>query len=163
LKKSSIMMKWFLSIFLSLALFACDKELGVGLHEDEKMAKQLRNAPEDLRLEGINLDLSADVWRDFMPPSEPDGSPMMAVVELDGENGLLPDGIEPVRLYVVYGNDIWATGFDDVSMSDDEIQVSSRNGPKWGPDVEVDVVLMFNFDGKSYEIRDDDVTIEATY
>jgi hypothetical protein len=155
--------KWILPMVLSIALFSCEKELGLGLHDDEKMAIQLKNAPEDLRLDGINLDLSAYLWRDFMPPSEPDGSPLMAVVELDAENGLLPDGIEPERLYVIYGNNIWATGFDEVTQGDDEIEVISRNGPKWGSDEEVEVVLMFNYDEKTYEIREDDVIIEGTY
>lgn len=155
--------KWILPMLLSIAFYSCEKELGVGLHEDEKIAKQLKNAPEYLRLDGINLDLSAYLWRDFMPPSGPNGSPLMAVVELEGENGLLPGEIESERLYIIYENNIWATGFDEVSIEDDEIEVISRNGPKWGPDVEVEVVLMFNYDGKTYEIREDDVTIEATY
>lgn len=151
-------------VFLGLAvLTACDKTLKDGVHDDRKMARELRESPESVMISGTNLVLTTYLWRDFMPIAEPGGSEMMAAVNLQATAGDFPAGVEPERLYVIYENQIWATSFESISQTDSGLEMMARGGPKWGPDEEVDAVVMFIHDGKTHYIQAKDQMIQSTH
>ncbi|HKO45847.1 MAG TPA: hypothetical protein VJU84_21400 [Pyrinomonadaceae bacterium] len=115
---------------------------------------ELRKAPSKVVLDGRSLTLSADLWRDFLPgiSSGPDGRPMMAVFKVaTSDKKPFPTGVRIERVWVLFGEQVWDPGeFDkDPSHGKDSwtcpdtpvCEVSARNGPKWGPNIYVDVVV----------------------
>jgi hypothetical protein len=118
---------------------------------------ELRKAPTRVVIDGRSLTLSAYLWRDFMPGtlSDPNGSPMMAVFKVaTSDKKPFPSGVRIERAWVLFGEQVWEPGeFDprkrDLRQSNDSrtcldtpvCEVSARNGPKWGPNVYVDVVV----------------------
>lgn len=118
-------------------------------------------SPTTLNLDGALLNLEATVWRDFMPPTEPNGSPMISTLQLHLVSGTdLLSQIHLVRQYIIYNNEVWAADLFDVGVNGSYIQGTSSGGPKWGPDVTVDVVLEFTYNNHSYKIQAPDQTIE---
>ena len=120
--------------------------------------KDLRNAPTEVDIDGRSLSLSAYPWRDFMPGSfnGPDGSPMMVVLKVaTNDKKPFPSGVRLDRVWVLFGEQVWDTSKlrdqmksppDDkdswINCSDSPVcEVTARNGPKWGPDVFVDIVV----------------------
>ncbi len=80
-----------------------------------------------------------------MPPSPPDGGPLTVLVRVVEQNGnpVAPD-LRLEYLWVVHGEEIWAARFSDESRPTpppNELHGIAREGPKWGPDVAVDVVV----------------------
>jgi hypothetical protein len=102
------------------------------------------SAPTVLRVEHIDVTLEADLWRDFQPVAPPDGRGLAAVVRLtvDPFSGFRPDVVIE-SLHVVYGDEIWSSVPEKVPEPGGLgvlVEAISRNGPKWGPNVSVDVV-----------------------
>jgi hypothetical protein len=86
-----------------------------------------------------------------MPISPPDGKPMIALVRVLEHNGkpIAPD-LRLEYLWVVNGSKIWATIFSDETLPpapENELHGIARDGPKWGPQIQVDVVVGLR-DGK---------------
>ena len=120
--------------------------------------KELRNAPTEVVLDGRLLSLSAYPWRDFMPSTTPapKGSPLMVALKIaSSDKKPLPSGVRIVRAWVLFGEQMWeVTDFRAgtngprpnnegwVSCAESPVcEVTARGGPRWGPGVEVDVVL----------------------
>lgn len=116
-------------------------------------ADDLKSSPTTLNIGGSYFTLDAVLWRDFMPPTEPNGKPMSSKVQLNLISG--PDilsNITFVRQYVIYGTEIWAADIYFIGVNSNFIEGTSSGGPKWGPDVNVDVVLEFKYDNTTYKI-----------
>jgi hypothetical protein len=103
---------------------------------------QLLQAPDTLRVDGATLTTQVFLWRDFM--SGPvRGSLLYATVRL---NGAPPDTIPPtagkVYLWVIHGSEVWSAtltlGYTD---PDGTRTYSISGGPRWGPGIDVDVVI----------------------
>jgi hypothetical protein len=80
-----------------------------------------------------------------MPVSPPDGKPLVALVQVLEQNGqpIAPD-LKLEYLWVINGSEIWGTPFSDeetASPRQGELNAIARNGPKWGPQIQVDVVV----------------------
>ena len=120
--------------------------------------KDLRNAPTEVEIDGRSLSLSAYPWRDFMPGpgNSSDGSPMMVVLKVaTTDKKPFPSGVRLDRVWVLFGEQVWETSkFRDqmksppdakdswINCSDSPVcEVTARNGPKWGPNIFVDVVV----------------------
>ncbi len=120
--------------------------------------KDLQSAPPEVVIDGRSLSLSAYPWRDFMPGTSAggDGSPMMVVVKVaTSDKKPIPSGVRMDRVWVLFGEQVWETSeLRDqpktppynkdlwVNCSDLPVcEVTARGGPKWGPDVFVDVVV----------------------
>jgi hypothetical protein len=116
----------------------------------------LRKAPTEVVLDGKSLSLSAYLWRDFNPSSPPDGTPMMAVFKVaTSDKKPFPSGVRMDRAWVLFGEQMWETskfraqvkrppdGKDSwVNCPHSPVcEADARDGPKWGPDVFVDVVV----------------------
>jgi len=107
-------------------------------------AESLQNAPEEIVLEDQEYVLETYLWRDFMPVSPPGGKPLIALIRVIEKNGdPIAADLQLKYLWIVYGQDIWFTTFTDETppSPDNELHRIARDGPLWGPGVEVDVVV----------------------
>ena len=145
---------------------------GCGSHGDDPAvpmipASELRAAPTQVSVGGQVYGLEASLWRDFMPPSPPDGGPLTALVRVVERNAdpVAPD-LKLEFLWVINGEEIWATRFSDEprpAPPPNELHAIAREGPKWGPDVAVDVVVGLRRGGDSLEfLRAPDRVIDRT-
>jgi hypothetical protein len=117
---------------------------------------------------GKDLTMETYLWRDFMPSSEPDGSPLIASVTIKTVDlSPFPGSVTPVEIYVVNGHEVWVSAFsDETRPPQPEYQVNAiaRGGPKWGPDIYVDVaVKLMDGNGAVSFLRLDDQYISATF
>jgi hypothetical protein len=103
---------------------------------------QLLQAPDTLRVDGATLTAQVSLWRDFM--NQPaNGSLLYASVHL---NGAPPDTIPPtagkVYLWVIHGSDVWSATLALGPTDPDGTRIySASGGPRWGPGIDVDVVI----------------------
>ena len=124
----------------------------------------LRSAPTTLAAGKATLTLEATVWRDFMPSTPPGGRPLVVVARVQTTNGSpVPAAIRATDIFVVFGNDVWSTSAKEERSRTDtapQYEVVGREGPKWSPDVAVDVILRLS-DGSL--LRAPNQPISATY
>ena len=121
---------------------------------NSRLAADLRSSNESHSIADNNLVLTTYFWRDFMPGTEAAGSRLTGVIQLGDANGrAIPPSIRLKRLYVVKGHEIWTTDFSEITLSDDgQLEGVVRNGPYWGPNINVDVVCEFEASGRVYRI-----------
>ena len=87
--------------------------------------------------------IDAYLWRDFMPISPPNGKPLVSINWLiSADSSAIPDNIKLEQQYVISGDSIWIANYDNVTHQTPEYKIEkvSRDGPKWGPFVHVDVI-----------------------
>lgn len=150
-------MKNIILIILALVvvLGSCKKEKDEGnIKNDSSFAEELRSSPENISLGNNNLILTTYLWRDFMPPSEEDGSKMMCINKLTEVDSIpILNTITLKKQYVIKGNEIWTAEYSDIKIGNEHIlEGVVRDGPKWGPDIEVDVVCEFEDSGTMHRI-----------
>lgn len=152
--KSSVLI-----FFTILSCLSCKKE------KAQTFADELRLSPEQIEYGTKTLDLVPGLRRDFMPVVEPGGSPLYAnstIMELDSQD--IPESLRLVKQFIINGDEIWETEFTRIdTVFSWAIRGSSQNGPKWGPDIEVDVVCEFELDGKTHRILEKSTPIKATF
>ncbi|MEZ4651012.1 MAG: hypothetical protein R3E97_19945 [Candidatus Eisenbacteria bacterium] len=127
----------------------------------------LLSAPSQLTIDGHTYELWTYLWRDFQPFSPPDGKPLIALVRLvDVDSRAVPADVTLEYLWVVNGTETWATEFSGEErppQPDHTIERVARGGPKWGPDVAVDVVARVRVgDSGESRILSSDQPIERT-
>ena len=115
----------------------------------------LSQAPTQASLNGKQFRLSTHLWRDFMPRIVPDdyvetstipGSELMALLKIGTADGsMFPANIRAKLAWIVLNEShVWETAVAEEmprSSSSSVLQVMARKGPKWGPKVNVDVVV----------------------
>ena len=141
---------WFPEAVLALVCSLFLTLMGCGSDEDNPFvptipADELRTAPTEIALGDQEYGLETLLWRDFMPICPPDGEPLIALIHVVEQNGnpIAPD-LKLEYLWVIYGSKIWATTFSDQSLPPpppNELDRIAHEGPKWGPGVQVDVVV----------------------
>ena len=106
----------------------------------------LRSAPVEVTVQGAPLRIGAELWRDYMPVSPPEGRPLAGVVWVWASDravaGPVPDAD---RAWVLHGDSAWETvpvkepppAESDSFLS----RYAIREGPLWGPAAPVHVVL----------------------
>ncbi|MFC1555750.1 hypothetical protein ACFL67_01570 [candidate division KSB1 bacterium] len=144
-----------LSILLLFLCFAfCDHE-GSALKDPDKTITDgvihiddlniTLTAPDTLDLLDNRFILETHLNRDFMPFSPPNGKPLTAVIKLvDVDEKQIFQAYIPEKLYVVHEESVWITDFSSEerpSSPDHIIEKIARNGPLWGPNVNVDVYV----------------------
>ena len=107
---------------------------------------QLRSAPEQVTLSsGTSLHLTPYLWRDFQPVSPPDGKPMIAVFTVETtDQAPIPDTVHVTNAWVINRNETWQVKPAEEqprTSGSSQFEVVGRNGPKWGPDISVDVIV----------------------
>lgn len=112
----------------------------------------LLDAPTQVHLDGHDLTLEAYLWRDFQSISPPDGKPLVAVLRVKTADGRpFPASVTADQVSVVYGDQVWTAPAHQEQPSSQPavLEVVARNGPRWGPDVTVDVVVRLRGPGGS--------------
>jgi hypothetical protein len=144
-----------ITLTLLLGLSVCQKEkVEDRIKNDPKFAEELRQSPDSITIANNKLVLSTYLWRDFMPISEENGSKMICI-NMVTEVDKIPilHNIILKKQYVILGNEIWTADYLEIrKISDFIIEGIVRDGPKWGPSIEVDVVCEFDYDGTTYRI-----------
>lgn len=100
-------------------------------------------ASEEVNVDGITYSLETFMWRDFMPISPPDGKPLIVIVWVNalGVNDF-PSSTIIKRLWLINGLDIISTlPTEEYSVDGNTLEMVFRNGPKWGPNIFVDVIV----------------------
>ena len=104
---------------------------------------EFRSAPSRLVVNGRIVSVEAELWRDFMPISPPEGSPLAAVVYLSAPAGEPPAAGE-LYIWAIRGNEIWRSvmtfSYVDGTRSNARVY-QSGGGPRWEPGTTVDVVI----------------------
>ena len=140
-------MRQYLLIFILIfVLLGCMNNIDpdVGITVDAELARDLvDNAVDTLSIDSGQFILEAELWRDFMPICPVDGRLMISInwlVNLDSVQ--VPSNLDMTKQYVILNDSIWISDYtDETRMTYDyKLERISRDGPKWGPNVEVDVI-----------------------
>lgn len=139
-----------LVLLLLFSLFNCEKndsnpiDSSNGVRKDIELINNLRaQSVSTLQIGNRKYILKAALWRDFMPISPPNGRPMIAINRLiSADSSAIPSNIQLVKQYVILNDSIWISDYENASNQTNEftIERTSINGPKWGPNVGVDVI-----------------------
>lgn len=127
--------------------------------------RDLEAMPQKVEISGREFQLSASLWRDFMPISPPDGRPLAAVITITAVDSMaLPASLDADMVWVVYGSKIWGAPLSGEKTQERPYQFSrnARGGPKWGPGVDADVVVRILDIENTYLLRVPDVPIVAS-
>ena len=86
--------------------------------------------------------LPYDPLSDFQPISPPDGKPLIAVLRVKAADGAaLAATFHVDGAWVINGAEVWTASVGDEKLASAYYEVVARDGPKWGPNVSVDVVV----------------------
>jgi len=160
----SIKSYFVLSLLIS-TLFACEKKEESQPSLEANQIAALLSSPEMLNINNYLFQIESDIWRNFMPPIDSNGSALMAQVVLSERNQrTLNNSVKLEKVYLINQNELWSKTFDS-SDSSSPYQVSGmvRNGPTWGPNIKVDLVCEFSFAGENYRLLAKNQDIYATY
>lgn len=149
-------------ILVSLLIFGC-KEDNDGF-DNPLLASQLKLSKDTLLIGENTLALTTYVYRDFMPVAEEDGSAMLSACKIaDVDSIPFSSPLSLKKQYVINGDLVWVTEIGEISTpSSFEQEGVSRGGPKWGPEINVDVVCEFSNQGTIYRIIARDQEIHRT-
>ena len=119
---------------------------------------QLESAPDSLDLAGVRLVLWTNLWRDFQPIAPPDGKPLIALIRLAETDSMsIPSEVSPNYIWVLNGDQVWASRLSSENRPptpEYQVERVARDGPKWGPGINVDVVV-------GIQVRDEPMTFVA--
>jgi hypothetical protein len=161
-------MKFGISLVIVVALLSCKDMGGEFIVPPEvKPLHELQTAPEHITIDEKKLVLWTYIWRDFQPIAPPDGHSLLAVVRVATvDSTALPPGLDADALWIVYGEQVWASWLQAPSHGTNspyQIERFAKDGPKWGPHARVDaVVRVVRSDGTSSLLRAKDQLIHRT-
>jgi hypothetical protein len=128
---------------------------------------ELRAAALRVVVEGQTLTITTSLWRDFMPVSPPDGQPLTAVITIRSNDGRpVSERITADASWVLFDNESWRAAPEQRPrpQTSPVYELVVRNGPKWGPNVTVDVVVrLIDSTGRAALLRAADQSIHATH
>lgn len=154
----------FLSILATAALVLAGCERATTISPQQPAV--LADAPTRIQVDGRELTLDTYLYRDFMPVSPPDGKPLIAGLKVRTVDGSpLPAGIGAETVSVLYLDDVWTAParMEHPSQTPSVLELVARDGPTWGPAVNVDVVLrLHDGAGRTYRLRAADQPIHRT-
>ena len=136
--------------------------------DSELLNKLYDQSVDTLYIDGHRFILDAFLWRDYMPICPPDGKNLISInwlINIDSVS--IPDNLDITNQYVINNDSIWLANYetDTIDTSPFKIKKSSSNGPKWGPNISVDVIVkVFDTDRMNdYYIRKIGVPIYKIY
>jgi len=101
--------------------------------------------PATASLAGVSVRFEAYLWRDFQPIAPPDGQPLIMLLRfVTSDSTPIPATFQADSAWVTNSADVWATRVAEESARTPGapyFDVLARNGPKWGPGIEVDVAV----------------------
>jgi hypothetical protein len=112
---------------------------------DPPVPAQAANAPRNITIAGRVFRLETYLWRDFMPMNPPSGSKMLASIKLVSADGKpIPSGVSLDTAWIEKSaSEVWHVTFTNESRPSypNAIERMGRQGPTWGPGIDVDVVV----------------------
>jgi hypothetical protein len=130
---------------------------------------ELLSASEQIEIDGRKYVLETYLWRDFMPISPPDSKPLIALIWITATDSLeFPASVDGNQLWIVNGQEIWETKFSDEELPEEphrkhQLAKIARNGPKWGPGIQVNVVVqVIDGENNTYLLRASNQWIHRT-
>ena len=147
--------KVFVLLSMTIIVFGCSDN-GVSV-PPEIPVNQLLDSPDTILVDNRQLCLSTDMWRDFQPNSPPNGKPLISFIYVTAtDTAQLPSSISTDAVWIVYNNQVWKSWFTNEPIARDLLKPNrivkiAREGPKWGPDVNVDVIVRV-YDGKGTQL-----------
>ena len=154
------------ALVILFTCYSCKKDkVDVNVQTDTALADSLRLSPAAVQIGNDSLFFSTYVWRDFMPMIGKDGSGLYCSNQLTYKDSLpIPSGLTIKTQYVINGNQVWADQYPNVNNEESSvIEAVINGGPKWAPDILVDVVCEFKIDNHTYRIIARQQKINATY
>lgn len=116
---------------------------------------ELSAAPTTVVVAGKTLTLGSELWRDFQPISPPDGKPLIGALQVTASDGsAVPEGVRADAVWLVMGTEVWlGTPREERPRTETApvYELVARDGPKWGPGVNVDVVIRLR-DGTNRDV-----------
>jgi hypothetical protein len=103
---------------------------------------QLLAAPDTLSMGGYSIQVAPRLSRDFMPDSPPNGRPLAGNCRLQVQ-GVQPFPPVPMReafIWVFNGDAVWVKKAS-ITNAGPYVDIMVSDGPLWGPDIAVDLVL----------------------
>jgi len=130
-------------------------------------ADALRAAPDTLSLVGYPSVIATDLYRDFMPTAPPEGNPLIAMITFSLVSASDFSGnVTGAYVWVVNGNEVWRAPLemqDPIRYPHDQVVFLAQGGPKWGPGIQVNVILGLTIEGRGLQlVRLPDATIART-
>lgn len=141
----------FLPALISLLLVGC-LDHGISFPPDIPVQKLL-STPDTIVVENRSMALSTYMWRDFQPMSSENGQFLIAIVFVTAIDTIqIPSNISADAVWIVHNNQVWKSWLSNKDAPAPEFKPNrivkvARDGPKWGPDVYVDVIVRVT-DGK---------------
>ncbi len=145
-----------LSLIMAFLVVQCSDPVSV---PPDIPIETLLASPDTLNIENQSVVLKAYLWRDFQPISPPNGKALIALVYIETpDSSNLPSSMNPDAIYIVYNNQVWKSFFSAEEGSPDEMEPFritkiARDGPKWGPNAYVDVIVRILVGDKVYLLR----------
>jgi hypothetical protein len=152
-----------LIVLVIAAVSGCDRD-GVSNTDDNPVFDELLKSPQKIEIGNREFVLSAYLWRDFMPISPPGGRKMIAVVKvIASDSSSFPKSIDAERMWIINDDQVWSTKFSETQFDGEyELVKVARDGPKWGPGIEVDVIVELKDGNKKYYLKANNVVINRT-
>lgn len=156
------MKKQFFAVVAIVCLIGCNNGVSEDLYQistDSKLLNKLYDQSADtLSIDGHRYILDAILYRDFMPISPPEGKNLISINRLINIDSVsVPDNLDITDQYVINNDSIWLAKYDEqpIESLPYMIEKISFNGPKWGPNISVDVIVKINDSDnkKDYYIR----------
>lgn len=120
---------------------------------------ELLSAPEKIEIDDREYILETNLFRNFFPVGPPTGLVgYIYFISLDSLQ--FPSSLDANHLWVINGCDIWDTDLIERIIPGDKIYRMQKRineeGPDWGPDIYVNVVVeVVNDENGSYLLRAD--------
>lgn len=136
-----------LAAAITVTMTSCSSDDLVGVIVPTWSESDLALIPDTLNVETSRLVLDVFLNRDYEPPSPQDGRRMTANVTLrDVDERELALEINDPVLAVVSGSSMWTVELEESPFDSHfpyELDYQAGSGPKWGPQIHVDVVMGF--------------------
>lgn len=118
---------------------------------------QLLAAPTIVEADGDSLVLQTYLYRDFQPISPPGGKPLAALLQVVAtDSATVSPALTADTVWIIDGSQMWQSAVQPANPPSTEpptISVVARNGPTWGPDSTVDVVIQIHDGAASWLLR----------
>jgi len=134
------------ALFLTIIISGCEKDniQNPNIKVDQDLITELNNkATGTIIIDTNNYFLDTYLWRDFQPISPPNGKPLISINWLiRADSNAIPVNIKLKLQYVIYGDSVWIADYTNETHLTPEFKQEkvSRNGPKWGPHVYVNII-----------------------
>ena len=157
-------------LFSALLLVGCEFKNGIdnGFSDKELISELRAMVTDTLLLDSRTYVLDAYLWRDFQPISPNNGKALISINWLVCTDSVkIPANIHLVKQFVIYGDVVWVSDYSNETLdaeSEYKIKKVSREGPKWGPHVSVDVISQIHDSNtdKDYYVGLKNVYIDRT-